>query len=275
MISDDFSSWIGRSETSVSRLDPDHVKRIALTLGADIPRAGDPLPALWNWAVFTDSVPTSELGADGHPRLGGFLPPIEGRNRMWAGGRVEFHHPLIVGSEGSKTSTILAVKEKEGRAGKLLFVTVGHQYVQNERLAISEEQDLVYREPSPPKLAGSEAAPESQWKFDVTPAPTLLFRYSAVTFNTHRIHYDFPYVTGEEGYPGLVVHGPLIATCMLDGFHRAHPGKTASHFSYRGLRPLIAPAPFLVAGSLDENGTAKVWAEQDGMLAHQADIRWK
>lgn len=275
MTSTDFSSWIGRSETSATCIDPDHVKRIALTLNMAIPSAGDPLPPLWTWAIFTDSVPTTELGADGHPRLGGFLPPVSDRNRMWAGGRVKFLKPMTVGTPGTKISTILAIKEKEGRAGKLLFVTVGHEYFQNNELAISEEQDIVYKAPSPPILTGSEVAPESQWKDQIIPTSTLLFRYSAVTFNTHRIHYDFPYVTQDEGYPGLVVHGPLIATYMLHGFLQAHPDKTLIHFSYRGLRPLISPAPFQVAGAIHEKGLAQVWAEQEGTLAHQAQIQWK
>lgn len=275
MTSADISSWLGRSATSTSHIDPDHVKRIALTLGAATPSTGGPLPLLWTWAIFTDSVPTDALGVDGHPPLGGFLPPVSGRNRMWAGGRVKFLTPLLVGTQGSKTSTILAIKEKEGRAGKLLFVTVGHEYFQNGVLAISEEQDIVYKAPSPPILTGSQAVPESQWKTQIVPTATLLFRYSAVTFNTHRIHYDFPYVTNEEGYPGLVVHGPLIATYMLQGFLQAHPDRAITHFSYRGLRPLISPDVFQVAGAIHEDGLAQVWAEQDGTLAHQAQIQWE
>ncbi|TCT09605.1 FAS1-like dehydratase domain-containing protein [Paralcaligenes ureilyticus] len=275
MTSTDFSSWIGRSETSMSRFDANHVKRIALTLGTAVPSDGDPLPPLWTWAIFTDSAPTTELGVDGHIKLGGFLPPVAGCNRMWAGGRVKFLTPLLVGTQGTKTSTILAIKEKEGRAGKLLFVTVEHEYRQNGELAISEEQDIVYRAPSPPNLTGSEAAPVSHWKSQIIPTSTLLFRYSAITFNTHRIHYDFPYVTEEEGYPGLVVHGPLIATYMLNGFQQANPDKTITHFSYRGLRPLISPTPFQIAGVIQEQGLAQVWAEQEGTLAHQAQIQWK
>jgi itaconyl-CoA hydratase/mesaconyl-C4 CoA hydratase len=271
----DFSSWIGRQETTPGRIDTDHARKIALTLAAPVPEAGQLLPRLWQWAFFQDSMPTPELGIDGHPKTGGFLPPMPGLNRMWAGGRVDFFKPLIVGADARRVSTVKAVKEKEGRGGKLLFVTVQHEYVQDGEAAIREEQDLVYRAPAPPKLTGTEPAPTSQWKTQVEPRATLLFRYSAVTFNTHRIHYDFPYATQEEGYPGIVVHGPLLATLMLQGFERANPDRNVTHFAYRGLRPLIAPAPFHVAGAIQAPGQAQVWAEQDGALAHQATVHFE
>ena len=142
---------------------------------------------------------------------------------MWAGGRVEFVRPLRVGVPAERLSTVADVKEKAGRTGALLFVTVRHEYRQDGEAAILEEQDIVYRQPTPPKLSGSELAPEAQWRDPVEPTSVLLFRYSAVTFNGHRIHYDHPYVTTVEGYPGLVVHGPLIATEMVAAFVRAHP----------------------------------------------------
>ncbi|MCY1511983.1 Mesaconyl-C(4)-CoA hydratase [compost metagenome] len=193
---------------------------------------------------------------------------------MWAGGRVEFRQPLKVGVPAERVSTVIDVKEKTGRTGALLFVTVRHEYHQAGEIVIQEEQDIVYRQPTPPKLTGSEPAPQAQWRDTVEPSSVLLFRYSAVTFNGHRIHYDHPYVTGTEGYPGLVVHGPLIATEMVAAFSRAHPKARLTHLSYRGLRPLIAPAPFQVAGRLTEPGVAQLWAEQDGTLAHQAELRF-
>jgi itaconyl-CoA hydratase/mesaconyl-C4 CoA hydratase len=194
---------------------------------------------------------------------------------MWAGGRVGFEGGLVVGTEAQKTSTVTAIKEKAGRTGSLLFVTVKHEIVQNGKLIVSEEQDIVYREPSAPKLQGTEPAPVSQWKQPVDPSAVLLFRYSAVTFNSHRIHYDYPYVTEKEGYPGLVIHGPLIATLMCQAFAQAHPRATLKHLSYRGLRPLIAPTAFEVAGTVSAPGEAKLWAEQDGTLAHQAELRFE
>jgi len=268
------ADWIGRSQTITDTLDPVLAGRVAATLGASAPPAGAPLPPLWQWAFFIEAAQAHVLGADGHPARGGFLPPAQNRNRMWAGGRVTFHQPLIVGTIAERRTTILDVQEKTGRTGQLLFVTLRHEYTQAGTLAIDEEQDIVYRQPSPPKLTGSTPAPAAQWRETVTPTATLLFRYSAVTFNGHRIHYDHPYVTQSEGYPGLVVHGPLIATLMLAAFTRAQPQARLQHLSYRGLRPLIAPTPFDVAGRVSEPGVADLWAEQDGTLAHQAQLQF-
>jgi itaconyl-CoA hydratase/mesaconyl-C4 CoA hydratase len=170
-----------------------------------------------------------------------------------------------VEAEVTCVSTILNVEEKHGRTGSLLFVTVRHQYFQDGQCALQDEQDIVYREPTPPKLSGTEALPEGQWQEPVEPSPTLLFRYSAVTFNGHRIHYDWPYVTEVEGYPGLVVHGPLIATLNLRAFTKAHPTARLKRFTFRGVRPLISPQPFEVGGRLIGSGKAQVWAgNQDG-----------
>ncbi len=275
MSSIDLNAWLGKSQVFHDRMDPGHASRIATTLGEAIPGQGEPLPALWHWAYFLESIPLDMLGTDGHPARGAFLPPADNRNRMWAGGRVEFLAPLRVGIDAEKKSTVSAIQEKKGRTGSLLFVTVRHEVSQAGKLVISEEQDIVYREPSPPKLVGSEPAPAAQWKDRVEPSAVMLFRYSAVTFNGHRIHYDHPYVTQTEGYPGLVVHGPLIATLMCKAFRRAHPKATLRHLSYRGLRPLIAPTPFDVAGTVSGEGQASLWAEQDGTLAHQAELRFE
>lgn len=285
MAEQDPQSWVGRTETSEDNIDPGHIEKMAITLAAGIPEAGDVLPLLWHWGLFVKPVAYDGLGRDGHPVTGGFLPPAENRNRMWAGGRLRFLNPLLVGTPATRNSTILAINEKEGRTGKLMFVTVQHEITQDHVLCISEEQDIVYRQPAPPKLEGSIVAPEAQWKESVEPSSVMLFRYSAVTYNGHRIHYDQDYVTRQEGYPGLVVHGPLIATKMCRAFAHAHPDKRVTSLSYRGLRPLIAPAPFDVAGRLvaaeqdggsntENEGRAELWAEQDGTLAHQADIRF-
>lgn len=275
MTTQDFSAWLGRSETCDDNLDMGHAEKVALALNAQPLTQGEPLPLLWQWCFFVKGVPYAETGTDGHPRRGGFLPPADDRNRMWAGGRVRFIEPLRVGLAARRESTILGVTEKQGRTGKLLFVTVGHQYIQNDRLCVDEEQDIVYREPSPPKLQGSITPPEAQWQERVEPQPLMLFRYSAVTFNGHRIHYDYPYVTQTEGYPGLVVHGPMLATLMCKAFTNANPDKTPVFLSYRGLRPLIAPAPFQAAGRIEQDGKASLWIEQDGTLAHQADMEFK
>jgi len=262
-------TWIGRSETVHDCISHNLVKRIAATLSEPAPAPGAPLPELWHWAFFQDAVEHSGLGGDGHPARGGFLPPADNRNRMWAGGRLEFIHPLRVDAQVSRRSTILNVQEKHGRTGSLLFVTVQHEYVQDGQRALIEEQDIVYREPSPPKLGGTEPMPQGDWHLHVQPSPTLLFRYSAVTFNGHRIHYDWPYVTETEGYPGLVVHGPLIATLNVQAFVRANPQLTVRRFSFRGVRPLICPDAFEVGGRLIGEGKAQVWA---GNQAGQAQV---
>lgn len=276
MTSPDPKSWIGRTETYVDAVDAGHIERVALSLDAGVPGVGADVPMLWHWALFIKALPYDQLGEDGHPKRGGFLPPADNRNRMWAGGRLDFLRPLRVGAPARRVSTVAAVIEKQGRTGKLLFVTVKHEYSQGDVPCITEEQDIVYREPSPPKLTGTESAPvPAQWSETITPTPVSLFRYSAVTYNGHRIHYDEPYATGTEGYSGLVVHGPLIATLMCTAFLRANPGKLATHLSYRGLRPLCAPTPFEVAGACADHGSAQLWAAQGGTLAHRAELKFK
>lgn len=267
--------WIGKSQTTEDAMDLGHVARIAATLGESTPQQGQPLPPLWHWCFFLESVPMTGLGTDGHPARGGFLPPADGRNRMWAGGRVTFDGDLLVGVPATRVSTVSKITEKQGKTGSLLFVTVTHEVSQSGKRVVLEEQDIVYRTPSPPKLQGTEPAPQAQWSKPIEPTPTWLFRYSALTFNGHRIHYDFPYVTEIEGYPGLVVHGPLIATSMVQAFREANPDARVTHLSYRGLRPLICPAPFEAQGCFQEAGLAHIWAAQDGTLAHQAELRFE
>lgn len=274
MTSTDPAGWIGSGERQADALDPGHAARVAATLGGPAPAVGDPLPPLWQWAFFISTVAADGLGTDGHPARGGFLPPAQDRNRMWAGGRVEFRQPLRVGVPAERVSVVADVKEKAGRTGALLFVTVRHEYRQDGEVAILEEQDIVYRQPTPPKLASTEPAPQAQWRDTIEPTSVLLFRYSAVTFNGHRIHYDHPYVTGTEGYPGLVVHGPLIATLALRAFCRANPQARLRRFAYRGLRPLICPEPFEVGGRLLAAGKAEVWVGNGAGLAQRGDVEF-
>lgn len=268
----DYSAWLGRSEETHDELSRNLVKRIAATFGETAPAVGQPLPPLWMWCFFQEPVAEAQLGSDGHPARGGFLPPADNRNRMWAGGRVEFIAPLRVGSEAQRLSTITHIEEKHGRTGALLFVTVRHDYSQDGQLCVREEQDIVYREPNPPKLGSDLPAVPADWSEAIAPTPTLLFRYSAVTFNGHRIHYDYPYVTDTEGYAGLVVHGPMIATLNLRAFIRANPGKHVRHFAYRGVRPLTVPTPFEVAGRIREPGQAQLWAGNADGVAQSAEV---
>jgi itaconyl-CoA hydratase/mesaconyl-C4 CoA hydratase len=181
------TDWIGRSETAHDHLSHNLLKRIAATFGEAVPEDGADIPSLWQWCFFQDPLPETALGTDGHPARGGFLPPADNRNRMWAGGRIEFLHALRAGEAATRVSTIVQVEEKTGRTGSLLFVTVRHDYSQDGRLAIREEQDIVYREPTPPKSGSGDALEQGGWSETVDPTPTLLFRYSAVTFNGHRI----------------------------------------------------------------------------------------
>lgn len=269
------TDWIGRSETAHDHLSHNLLKRIAATFGEAVPQEGEAVPPLWQWCFFQDPLPESALGTDGHPARGGFLPAADNRNRMWAGGRIEFLQALRAGEAATRESTITHVEEKTGRTGSLLFVTVRHDYSQGGRLAIREEQDIVYREPTPPKQGSGEALAQGQWQETVDPTPTLLFRYSAVTFNGHRIHYDYPYVTGTEGYSGLVVHGPLIATLSLRAFCRAHPEATLRRFAYRGVRPLIAPQPFALSGRVTAPGVAQLWAGNAEGVAQTAELHFE
>ncbi|HZY03098.1 MAG TPA: MaoC family dehydratase N-terminal domain-containing protein, partial [Anaeromyxobacteraceae bacterium] len=211
----DLTSWVGREERRVDLVSPSHLAAWNATLDRDdpFPGDGDPAPPGFHWALFPPLTRQSELGPDGHPRRGGFLPPVPLPRRMWAGSRLRFHRPLRVGERVEQRSVVAKVEEKTGRAGPLVFVTVRHLVAGSTGTALEEEQDLVYRGirgplPAPPV----EPARPGAWRRRVVPDDVLLFRYSALTFNGHRIHYDRRYATAAEGYDGLVVHGPLIAT---------------------------------------------------------------
>lgn len=240
---------VGRTQTRDDEVSARLVQGLAATLDVPVP---DRLPPLWHWMLFQDWVPASGLGPDGHPRRGGFLPAVHSLpRRMWAGGRLRFAAPLHVGDAVRRTSTILSVTEKQGGSGTLVFVTVSHIIEGPAGLAIEEEQDIVYRgaegtavKPGRP----AEAAPAGALRQDVLPDPVLLFRYSALTGNGHRIHYDADYVRGEEGYPGMIVHGPLQATWMAGLL----TGQTLRSFAFRGQRPAFHDAPLGIEGWNDE-----------------------
>jgi 3-methylfumaryl-CoA hydratase len=230
------TSHIGRTETRHDTVWPLLARGLAATLG--VPEPEQTLPPLWHWTLFQDWAPADGLGPDGHPRRGGFLPPVHDLpRRMWAGGRLVFHAPLIIGEAVTRTSTILSVAEKRGASGRLVFVTVRHDIAGASGPAITEEQDLVYRgiEGSAVRPGTTAAPVPSISARTVRPDPVLLFRYSALTGNGHRIHYDADYVRDVEFYPGLVVHGPLQATWLA-----AMVGEGLSRFAFRGLRPAFA-----------------------------------
>lgn len=227
--------------------------RLAATL--DLPdtfAAGDALPIPWHWVYFPDWPTGTELGTDGHPRDGHFLPPIPNRRRMFAGSRIEVQAPLRVGTAATKRSSLARVQEKSGRSGEMLFVTIRSEYRQDDTLCVVEEQNLVYRSDTGSATAFARnpeelSAPTAPWHAEPQPDEALLFRFSAMTSNTHRIHYDHPYVTGVEGYPGLVVHGPLLAVYMAE-LARSN-GKRLSRFEFRLQSPVILGDPFRVEGA--------------------------
>lgn len=247
----DWDAWIGREERRSDRVDEGMSARWCATLDRAAPADGT-MPQGIHLCLCVPDAPTAALGADGHPRRGddpnGFLPPVRAPRRMWASSKFNFHAPLSVGEAVTRTSRVAAITEKTGGSGTLVFVTVLHQTNGASGLAVSEEQTLVYRDAPPagtplaPPLRGEGSFDPSGWDAHraLIPDAPLLFRYSALTFNSHRIHYDYPYATGEEGYRGLVVHGPLTATLLLDLAQRELGDNALKSFAFRGLSPAIA-----------------------------------
>ena len=276
-----YDAWIGREEERTERVLAPVVQAMAATLDLDMaPVAGQPLPAGWQWLFFNPAVRRSGLGVDGHPKRGGFLPPIELPRRMWAGSRVRYLADLPVDAQATRRSLIQKVEHKVGKRGSLWFVTVEHVISCDGKPCITEEQDIVYREATP---AGATSAPapepydgQAQWSRSVEPNSTLLFRYSALTFNGHRIHYDQPYAREEEGYPNLVVHGPLTAT-LLQQFALEHGGgRPLARFDFRGVSPLFVDRAFSLEGREADDGALALWARgPDGELAMSATAAFR
>ena len=280
--------WVGRQEVLEDLIVPGPARRMRATLdglagnpaligdaGASFGAPGHALPPPWHWIYFLPEPPRTGLGVDGHPKLGGLLPPVALPRRMWAGSRLEFHDDLRIGEAARKVSTVHDVQMKEGRSGRLCFVTMYHQVFVGDTLKITEAQDIVYREEAAPgekPPAPQPAPPDAQFGRRIDPDPVLLFRYSALTFNSHRIHYDRPYNDNVEGYAGLVVHGPLLATLLLDAAieQAAACGRRVAEFSFRAVSPLLDTAPFRIEGAA-EGDALKLWAAgADGRLATQA-----
>jgi len=274
---DDLKQWIGRSETASDWVTPTPLQSLAAALDRDerAPEPGDAVPPCWHWLYFLPLARQSEIGADGHPRRGGFLPPVPLPRRMWAGSRLEWDKPLRVGQAITKTSRIVDVIVKEGRSGPLVFVKVRHEIGHVAGQCLVEEQDIVYRDMPKPGEAAPTASPAPtarDWVREIHPDPVLLFRYSALTFNGHRIHYDRRYATEVEGYPGLVVHGPLHATLLLDLLRRQMPEAQVAAFAFRALKPTFDLEAFRVCGVRGEDGkSVRLWAEHlDGAMAMDA-----
>ncbi|MET7844477.1 MaoC family dehydratase N-terminal domain-containing protein [Streptomyces sp. NPDC005356] len=276
----EYASWTGRREETEDTLRAD----TALGLSAVLDRAPDgpdAAPPLAHWLCFLPRTPHSDLGPDGHPRRGGFLPPVRLLRRMWAGGDLCFSEPLRTGVPVHRTSLIADVREREGRSGPLVFVTVDHELRQEGVLVLTERQDIVYRaapSQAPAASGGAHEQPEEEppapgtWQRALLPDPVMLFRYSALTFNAHRIHYDRTYAQLEEGYPGLVVHGPLTATLLLDHYVRQRPGARVTGFRFRGLRPAFDGRKLTLHGTPTTTGASLYAADDRGRTVMNAEV---
>ncbi|MEY4296031.1 MAG: hypothetical protein RLY82_1719 [Pseudomonadota bacterium] len=280
-------TWIGKSQTETDTITAAPLRMMRATLNLTV--TADTLPALWHWLYFLPSPKQSGLGDDGHAKRGGFLPPVPLPRRMWAAGQFEFFHGLKLGDEITRTSTIDNVTVKHGRTGSLCFVKVKHEVSNQNGLALREFHDIVYRpQPaSPTSHAGLQAtssiasqpsyetAPIAAHSETIVPTNPLLFRYSALTFNGHRIHYDRQYVTEVEGYPGLIVHGPLMATLLAGLGAKLHPDKKMASFDFRALKPVFDLHPFeICAGEVVDN-TLALWIQDfEGHVAMKATMRF-
>ena len=271
--------WEGRTESVLDTVAPTPARAMAATLGRDPAQRfapGAELTPLWTWLYFLPLAPMGAVGPDGHPRRGGFLPPIELPRRMWAGSRCTFHAPVHIGDDIARTSTILKITEKSGAAGPLIFVTVLHEISALGRAVMREEQDIVYmniparwQPPAPTPL------PECAWQESVDIGPVFLFRFSALTFNGHRIHYDRTYAMEVEKYPGLVVHGPAQAVLLFDAATRRHPERRPAAFSFRGVRPLFDFDRISLNGApRDDGGLDLFTANAEDAVGMQASLTW-
>ena len=271
------SDWIGRSESHLDTITAAPVQALGATLDHEQAAVTDgmTLPPLWHWLYFLPKHRQSEIGPDGHARRGGFLPPVPLPRRMWAGSQFEFRAPVRVGDRAERRSTIDDVTVKQGRTGTLVFVKVRHEVRCNgaDDPAIVEFHDIVYRDarrPGDPEPPPQAAPADAAWQREIVPDDVLLFRYSALTFNGHRIHYDRRYVTEVEGYPGLIVHGPLIATLLMDLLRRELPQADVATFRFRAVRPTFDLHPFRVCGRRD-GAQVHLWAQDhEGWLTMDA-----
>src|SRR3954451_20026291 len=258
-LADAVADWHPAPVETADRIDPWPAAAFAALL--DQPAPQQQLPPLWHWFSFLEAPPQSALGEDGHPAEGHFLPPIPDRRRMIAGGRAQFHATLPIGADVVRRSRLADVRPTTGRTGEMVFVTVRHRYECDGELAVVEEQDVVYRS-QPPGTPRTGTAPPSEpspeptgdWSLSLDPDAHMLFRFSALTYNTHRIHYDQEYVTAVEGYPGLVVHGPLLALLLLELPRRFSPARAVAGFEYRLRQPYFAGRPVTAHGTADDGG---------------------
>lgn len=273
-----FSEWIGKKQISEDRCDQRSIQMLQALLN----QKNQPIqevPHLFHWMNFPHVVNQSEIGSDGHPQKGDFLPPIPFPRRMWAGSRLEFIQPILVGQNLRRVSEIEDIQFKQGKNGALYFVTLNHLIYADDVLVIKEQQDIVYKQDTPPTPPSSTINPPSispelnySFKQQYTLDTTALFRYSALTFNGHKIHYDRSYATQIEGYPGLVVHGPLLATLLMQTLHDKYPDKIIHKFEFRAIKPVFDFNEFYICGDVHEQ-SAELWIEHvDGQIAMKAKV---
>ncbi len=273
LVTSEFRSWIGRESIVHDTVTLARAEQLAATLGYSQRRLeqGSELPPVWHWLYFLEAAPAQTIALDGHPEKGGFLPPVALPRRMWAGSRLRFLSPLRVGDTAQRKTTIFDICQRQGRSGELVFVTLRHEIFRGNELLLEEEQDIVYRGPAVTGAPTIEKPFENApWRRTVEIDPVLLFRYSALTFNAHRIHYDRDYAVGVEEYAGLVVQGPLTATLLLDLLHRQMPAATVRAFRFRGLRPITDAAP-LELGGCQQGNTVELWAGSAGSVGMEAE----
>jgi 3-methylfumaryl-CoA hydratase len=275
---DHLRQWIGRTTRASDIVTAQLVKGLRATLFLPVgePKTGDAAPYTVHWCLAPPVAPASELGADGHPSRGGFLPPVPLPRRMWAGGELEFFDTLRVGDEVTRSSRIKDVSLKTGSTGMLCFVAVDHEIATPRGLAIRERHDVVYRDVSPASAAPAKAAgpvPKAQHRETHFADPVLLFRYSALTFNGHRIHYDRDYVTKVEGYPGLIVHGPMQAALLVE-FAAKLRDRVPKTFAYRGVQPLFEGSEFSVNANETAEGMETWTANAEGQPTMKGVAAW-
>ncbi len=268
--------WVGRSESIGDIAAPAAMAGLAAMLDHDaLPWRDGEVPPLGHWLYFLPRTPQRDIAGDGHPHKGGFLPPVDLPRRMWAGGDLTFHRPIRSGEAIARRSVIDGVVPKEGRSGRMVFVKVRHEISTADGLAITEFHDIVYREAAKPGDApatGERPPAGPAWQRPVVPDPVLLFRYSALTFNGHRIHYDRDYCRDVEGYPGLVFHGPLSATLLVDLYLRHNPDARVTGFRFRAKRPLFDIHPLTLCGEPTATG-ARLWVtDHEGFVAMSAEL---
>lgn len=271
-----WADWIGSKEVREEMISefPAQAAAAMLDVDGEPMTCGNPLPPLWHWFYFLPKAARSQVDHDGHPRRGGFLPPVDLPRRMFAGARTRFFAPITIGETAIRRGEVLKVTEKSGKSGRLVFVTVCYRIAQGDTIRVEEEQDIVYKEPgaslpAPQPLPSEPAAAAGSWVKHVTPDTVLLFRFSALTFNAHRIHYDRPYARNEEGYPGLVVHGPLTAV-LLAGMTRENSCKRIVQFRFQGRAPLFDLHPFRLVGQPEGDTVTLDAYGPDGKIAMHA-----